>query len=202
MRRRYSAARHAGTRRTGATFCDSTSFASMGRICRRRCGSFGGGLCRREEGGFGHVRDRYPLPLISQLRDQLAGVRYFTRLDLPTAYADIRIEEGDEWKASRTRHSHFESCAMPFGLTNAPVTYPPGEINRNHSTRPPASPWYLTTEALAVLSEREEGFSVSGILAFFPSVEMASGKEGGVWVCSVWCVSGLAVGARENGRLV
>ena len=42
------------------------------------------------------VKNRYPLPLISQLRDQLAGTRIFTRLDLPTAYAYIRIKEGDE----------------------------------------------------------------------------------------------------------
>ncbi len=40
------------------------------------------------------VKDRYPLPLISQLRDQLAGAQHFTRLDLPTAYAHIRIKEG------------------------------------------------------------------------------------------------------------
>ena len=70
------------------------------------------------------VKDRYPLPLISQLRDQLAGARHFTRLDLPTAYAHIRIKEGDEWKtAFRTRHGHFEYCVMPFGLTNAPATF-------------------------------------------------------------------------------
>ena len=70
------------------------------------------------------VKDRYPLPLISQLRDQLAGAQHFTRLDLPTAYAHIRIKEGDEWKtAFRTRHGHFEYRVMPFGLTNAPATF-------------------------------------------------------------------------------
>ena len=62
--------------------------------------------------------------LILQLRDQLAGVRVFTCLNLPTAYAYIRIKKGDEWKtAFRTRHGHFEYYIMPFGLTNAPVTF-------------------------------------------------------------------------------
>jgi len=42
------------------------------------------------------VKNRYPLLLISRLRDQLAGVRIFMRLDLPTAYAYIRIKKGDE----------------------------------------------------------------------------------------------------------
>ena len=70
------------------------------------------------------VKNRYPLPLITQLRSQLAGAQYFTRLDLPTAYAHIRIKEGDEWKtAFRTRYRLFEYLTMPFGLTNAPATF-------------------------------------------------------------------------------
>ena len=42
------------------------------------------------------VKNCYPLPLISRLQDQLAGIRIFTRLNLPTAYAYIRIKKGDE----------------------------------------------------------------------------------------------------------
>jgi hypothetical protein len=80
------------------------------------------------------VKNRYPLPLISQLRDQLAGARHFTRLDLPTAYAHIRIKKGDEWKtAFRTRHGHFEYQVMPFGLTNAPATF---QAVVDHAIRP------------------------------------------------------------------
>jgi len=80
------------------------------------------------------VKNRYPLPLISRLRDQLAGARIFTRLDLPTAYAHIRIKKGDEWKtAFRTRHGHFEYCVMPFGLTNAPATF---QSVVDHAIRP------------------------------------------------------------------
>ncbi|EAQ87652.1 hypothetical protein CHGG_04271 [Chaetomium globosum CBS 148.51] len=70
------------------------------------------------------VKNRYPLPLISRLRDQLSGAQHFTRLDLPTAYAHIRIKEGDEWKtAFRTPNGHYEYLVMPFGLTNAPATF-------------------------------------------------------------------------------
>jgi hypothetical protein len=70
------------------------------------------------------VKNRYPLPLISKLRSQLADAQWFTRLDLPTAYAHIRIKEGDEWKTVfRTPYGHFEYFVMPFGLTNAPATF-------------------------------------------------------------------------------
>jgi hypothetical protein len=57
-------------------------------------------------------------------RDQLAGAKYFTCLDLPTACAHIRIKEGDGWKtAFRTRFGHFEYLVIPFRLTNAPATF-------------------------------------------------------------------------------
>ena len=69
------------------------------------------------------VKDRYPLPLIDETLRQIAGVKYFTRLDLCHAYHLIRIREGDEWKTVfRTRYSLFEYLVMPFGLTNAPAT--------------------------------------------------------------------------------
>ncbi len=70
------------------------------------------------------VKDQYPLPLISQLQDQLASVRHFTYLDLLTIYAYIRIRKRDEQKtAFRTRHRHYEYRIMPFRLTNALATF-------------------------------------------------------------------------------
>lgn len=69
-------------------------------------------------------KDRTPLPLISEIRDRLAGANWFTALDLKGAYNLIRIKEGDEWKtAFRTRYGLFECLVMPFGLTNAPATF-------------------------------------------------------------------------------
>jgi len=70
------------------------------------------------------IKDRTPLPLISELRDRLRGKKWFTALDLTGAYNLIRIREGDEWKtAFRTRFGLFEYLVMPFGLTNAPATF-------------------------------------------------------------------------------
>ena len=70
------------------------------------------------------VKNRHPLPLISETLDRLNGAKVFTKLDLKDAYHRIRIRKGDEWKtAFRTRYGHFEYMVMPFGLTNAPATF-------------------------------------------------------------------------------
>jgi hypothetical protein len=69
------------------------------------------------------IKNRYPLPNISELQDRLAGAQYFTALDLQGAYNLVRIKEGKEWKtAFRTRYGLYEYLVMPFGLTNAPAT--------------------------------------------------------------------------------
>ncbi|OBS15594.1 hypothetical protein FPOA_20713 [Fusarium poae] len=70
------------------------------------------------------IKDRTPLPLITELKDRLQGKQVFTALDLKGAYNLIRIKEGDEWKtAFRTKFGLFEYLVMPFGLTNAPATF-------------------------------------------------------------------------------
>ena len=67
------------------------------------------------------IKNRYPLPLISELLDRLRTAKIFTKIDLRGAYNLLRIKEGDEWKtAFRTRYGLFEYKVMPFGLTNAP----------------------------------------------------------------------------------
>jgi hypothetical protein len=69
------------------------------------------------------IKNRYPLPNISELRDRLAYAKIFTVLDLRGAYNLIRMKEGEEWKtAFRTRYGHYEYTVMPFGLTNALAT--------------------------------------------------------------------------------
>jgi hypothetical protein len=70
------------------------------------------------------IKDRTPLPLMTELRERLAKATIFTLLDLKNGYNLIRIKEGDEWKtAFRTRYGLFEYTVMPFGLCNAPGTF-------------------------------------------------------------------------------
>jgi hypothetical protein len=70
------------------------------------------------------IKDRYPLPLASELRDRLGRAKIFTKLDQRSGFNLIWIKEGYEWKtAFRTRFGHFEYLVMLFGLTNAPATY-------------------------------------------------------------------------------
>jgi len=70
------------------------------------------------------VKNKYPLPLISELVDKLKGARYFTKLDVQWGYQNVRMKEGDEWKAAfRTNRRLFEPLVMMFGLTNAPATF-------------------------------------------------------------------------------
>ena len=70
------------------------------------------------------IKNRYPLPLISEILDRFQQSKVFTKLDLRDAYHRIRIKKGDEWKtAFRTRYGHFEYLVMPFGLANAPATF-------------------------------------------------------------------------------
>jgi hypothetical protein len=69
-------------------------------------------------------KNRYPLPLIDDLIHRLKDARYFTKLDVRWGYNNVRIREGDKWKAAfRTNRGLFEPLVMYFGLTNSPATF-------------------------------------------------------------------------------
>ena len=66
------------------------------------------------------IKNRYHLPRINDLFDQLRGARVYSKIDLCTGYHQLRVRETDIPKtAFRTRYGHFEFIVMPFGLTNA-----------------------------------------------------------------------------------
>ena len=70
------------------------------------------------------IKNRYPLPLIPELVEKLRGAKYFTKLDVRWGYQNIRIKEGDEWKAAfRCNRGLFEPSVMLYGMTNSPATF-------------------------------------------------------------------------------
>ena len=70
------------------------------------------------------VKNRYPLPLITETLARLSRARKYTKLDIISAFNRLRIKDGDEWKtAFRTRYGLFEYLVMPFGLCNGPASF-------------------------------------------------------------------------------
>ena len=70
------------------------------------------------------IRNRYPLPLISELISCVQGVSLFSKFDIRWGYNNVRIKQGDEWKAAFiTNQGLFEPRVMFFSLTNSPATF-------------------------------------------------------------------------------
>ena len=92
-------------------------------------------LCRKKDGkqrmvqDYRHInqwmiKNEYPLPLIADILDRVGKRKVFTKLDLRWGYNNVRIKEGDKWKAAFIMHiGVYEPTVMYFGLTNSPATF-------------------------------------------------------------------------------
>jgi hypothetical protein len=70
------------------------------------------------------IKNKYPLPVIDEILDELGGASWFTSLDLSSGFHQIRLAPGEEYKtAFQTHNGHYEYQIMPYGVTGGPASF-------------------------------------------------------------------------------
>jgi hypothetical protein len=69
------------------------------------------------------VKDKFPIPIMDKLLDELKRVRFFTKIELHSSYHLVCMRPDDIDKTAFRMHCHIEFLVIPFGLTNAPTTF-------------------------------------------------------------------------------